>query len=132
MLPSKWKKLFYEVNTYLQETTTCTALQAGRIFSVSLSYLYLFNFGRGFCGSFFMLFPDAPAACNKEILKYFFPHCTSICMTLKNVSQIHKILVQNWGINNFVLRCVFFSRYVQLKSSFPNKENISGEIWDTL
>ena len=27
---------------------------------------------------------------------------------------------------------VFFSRYVQLKSSFSDEKNISGEAWDTL
>ena len=49
-------------------------------------------------------------------------------MGSKSVSQIFKILFQTGDINIFVLRGVFFSRYVQLKSSFPNEKNSSGEI----
>ena len=44
------------------------------------------------------------------------------------MSQILKILFQTGDIIFFVLYGVFFSRYVQLKSSFSDKENISGEI----
>ena len=53
-------------------------------------------------------------------------------MPLKNVSQIFKILFQTGDINIFVLRGVFFSRYVQLKSSFSDEKTITGEIWQTL
>ena len=49
-------------------------------------------------------------------------------MSLKSVSQIFKILFLTGDINIFVLRGAFFSRYVQLKSSFPDEKNISGEI----
>ena len=49
-------------------------------------------------------------------------------MSSKTVSQIFKILFQTGNINIFVLRGVFFSRYVQLKSSFSDEKNISGEI----
>ena len=38
-------------------------------------------------------------------------------MSLKSMSQIFKSLFQTGDINIFVLRGVFFSRYVQLKSS---------------
>ena len=38
-------------------------------------------------------------------------------MSLKSVSQIFKVLFQTGEINVFVLRHVFFSRYVQLKSA---------------
>ena len=51
---------------------------------------------------------------------------------LKNVSQIFKILFQTGDINIFVLRGVFVSRYVQIKSSFSGEKNISHEIRDTL
>ena len=51
---------------------------------------------------------------------------------LKNVSQIFKILIQTGDINIFVLRGVFFSKYVQLKGSFSYETKISGEICDTL
>ena len=43
-------------------------------------------------------------------------------MSSKSVSQIFKILFQTGDINIFVLRGVFFSRYVQLKSSFSDKK----------
>ena len=49
-------------------------------------------------------------------------------MSSKSVSQIFKILFQTGDINIFVLRGVFFGRYVQLKSSFCDEKNISGEI----
>ena len=49
-------------------------------------------------------------------------------MSSKSVSQIFKILFQTGDINVFVLRGVFFSIYVQLKSFFSDEKNISGEI----
>ena len=72
-----------------------------------------------------MLFP---ASCDKKILKKNLLYCTSICMISKSVSQIFKILFQTRSINIFVLRGDFFSRYVQLKSSFYNERNLRGEI----
>ena len=44
------------------------------------------------------------------------------------MSQIFKILFETGDINIFVLRCVVFRRYVQLKSSLSDEKNISGEI----
>ena len=43
-------------------------------------------------------------------------------MSSKSMSQIFKILFQTGDINIFVLRSVFLSRYVQLKSSFSDKK----------
>ena len=43
-------------------------------------------------------------------------------MSSKSVSQILKILFQFGDIDIFVPRGVFFSRYVQLKSSFTDEE----------
>ena len=45
-------------------------------------------------------------------------------MSSKRVSQIFKILFQTGDINIFVLRGVFFSRYVQLKSSLTKKTSV--------
>ena len=53
-------------------------------------------------------------------------------MNSKSMSQIFKIFFQTGDINIFVLRGVFFSRYVQLKSYFSDEKNISGEIRDIL
>ena len=49
-------------------------------------------------------------------------------MSSKIVSQILEVLFQTGDINVFVLRGVFFSRYVQLKSSFSDEKDISCEI----
>ena len=49
-------------------------------------------------------------------------------MSSKSVSQVFKILFQTGDINIFVLRGVFFSRYVQLKSLISDEKNISGGI----
>ena len=43
-------------------------------------------------------------------------------MSSKSVCQIFKILFQTGDINIFVLRGVFFNRYVQLNSSFSDKK----------
>ena len=51
-------------------------------------------------------------------------------MNSKSLSQIFKILFHTGDINIFVLRGVLFSRYVQLKISFSDKKDITGEIWD--
>ena len=47
-------------------------------------------------------------------------------MSSKIESQIFKILFQPGYINIFVLRGIFFSRYVQLKSSFSDKKKKSA------
>ena len=44
------------------------------------------------------------------------------------MSQIFKILLHTRNIKIFALCGVFFSKYVQLKSSFSVEKNISGEI----
>ena len=49
-------------------------------------------------------------------------------MSSKSVPQIFKVLFQTEDINIFVLRGFFFSRYVQLKSSFSDEKIITGEI----
>ena len=75
-----------------------------------------------------VVFPEAPASYDKKELKDFLLHCTFTCMSSKTVPGIFKILFQTGDINIFVLRGVLFSRYVQLKSSFSDKKNISSEI----
>ena len=89
------------------------------IFNIYI-YIFFFNLGHGFCGSFSMLFPEAPVYCDKAILKWFLLHCTSIRMTSKSVSQIFKISFQTGDINIFVLRGVFSRGYFRLKSSFSD------------
>ena len=43
-------------------------------------------------------------------------------MRSKSVSQVFEILFQTGDINIFALRGVFFSRYLQLKSSFSDEQ----------
>ena len=43
-------------------------------------------------------------------------------MSSNSVSQLFKVLFQTGDINIFILRGVFFSRYVQIKSSFLMKK----------
>ena len=47
-------------------------------------------------------------------------------LSAQKVSQIFKTLFQTGDINIFVLRGVFLSRYVQLKSSFSDEKNITA------
>ena len=49
-------------------------------------------------------------------------------MSSKGESQNFKILYETGDINLFILRGIFFSRNVQLKSSFSDERNISNEI----
>ena len=91
--------------------------RANILFEYSI-YIYIFIFGYGFCGSFSMLFPEGSGSCDKEILRNFLLHSTSISMSSKGLSQIFKIFFQTGYVNIFVLRGVVFSRYVQLKRSF--------------
>ena len=50
---------------------------------------------------------------------------TSMCMSSESVPHISKMLFLTRDINAFVLRSVFFRRYVQLRSSFSHENNIS-------
>ena len=52
-------------------------------------------------------------------------------MSSKSVSQIFKFLFQTGDINIFVHRSVFFSRYVQLKSSFSDEKKTSAVKFET-
>ena len=110
-------ELFYKVTTSLQRNPTCIGFQAEEIFTVNIKYTYFFNFRLGFCSSFSMFFPKAPASCgwtNFEIV--FFLYCTFICMSSKSVSYF-KSLISNCRYKYFCLSWCFFSRYVQLKNS---------------
>ena len=61
------------------------------------------NLGRGFCGSFPMLFPKAPASCCKDYYKLILLHFTSLFVSSKSMSEIFKVLLEAGGINIFVL-----------------------------
>ena len=68
-----------------------------------------------------MLFLEAPASCGKKNWNNFY------CIVLlfvwaQKLSQIFKILFQTGNINIFEIHGVFFSRSVQLKSSFSDEK----------
>ena len=69
-----------------------------------------------------MLFPEAPASCDKEILKKILLHCTSIRISSKPVSQTFKILFQTGDINLYVLRGVFLADLPNYKTPFLTKK----------
>ena len=79
-----------------------------------------------------MLFPKAPTSCCKKKNGLIFAALHFYIYELKKYVSDFKIFFQTGDINIFVLRGVFVSRYVQLKSSFSQEKNISGEIRDTL
>ena len=96
---------------------------AGRanIISEKIIYIFFSILGMVFVVLFQCYFQKLELLVVKKIWTNFC-WCTSICMSSK-VSHILKILFQTGDINIFVLCGVFFSRYVQLKSSFSDKKN---------
>ena len=132
MLLSEWENLSCSAKLINVCKKLPLALDCGKskYFSRYMIYIF-FSFGHSCYGSFPMLFSKAPALYCKKHLSQFFLHCTSIVINSKTVSQVFNILFQTKDINIFVLRCVLFSRYVQLKTSFSDEKNISIEIWHT-
>ena len=78
-----------------------------------------------------MLFPKAPVSSGNKNFEIIFAALYFCLYELKKYVSDFLILFQIGDINILVPRGVFFSRYVELKSSFSEGKNISGEIWDT-
>ena len=94
----KFDSLFYKIDTCLQRTTTSNGLKSKQIFSVNIWCIF-FNFGRGFCGSFSMLFPQVSAFCDTKNWNKFW--CIVLLFACaQKVSQIFKILFQKGDIKN--------------------------------
>ena len=110
---TKFESLFYKINTFLEKTTTCTGLQAEQILSVNI-YIHIFSIlGVAFAVPFLCYFQKKIELISAAL--YFY-----LC-ELKMYVSIFKILFQTGDINILVLRGVFFSRYVQLKSTFSDE-----------
>ena len=62
----KFESLFCKINTFAKNYHLHWIADRANILSKYIIHI-LFNFGRGFCGSFPMLFPKAPASCCKKI-----------------------------------------------------------------
>ena len=131
MLPSKWENLsrcstksidFWKKNYHLH-----WGLQTEQILSVNIQYTYFFNFGRGFCSSFSVLFPKPPLCLIKKKLNNFC--CIALLFEWAQKPYL-RFLKSYFKLEILIFfRGVFYSRYVQLnKSSFSEGKNISGDI----
>ena len=84
--------------------------------------IYFSMLGVAFTVPFLCYFQKLQLLVVKNVWTNFLLHSNSIFMSSKSVSQIFKTLLQIGDINIFVLRNVFFSRYVQLKSYFSDEK----------
>ena len=84
--------------------------------------IYFFNFGRGFCGFFSLLFTELQLLVIKKNWNIF---CSIVLLFVctQKVSQIFKTLFQTEDIDIFVLGRVFFSKYVHLKTYFSDEKH---------
>ena len=126
----KCESLFYKINTCLQKTTTCTGSQAEQILSANIWYTYFSILDVPFAILFLCYFQKLQLLAIKKFWTNFLD-CTLIFISAKGVSQIFKSYFK-LEILIFFSFVVFFSRYIQLKSSFSDEKNISREIWDSL
>ena len=141
MLASKWERLICCSTKLLhsckkKKIIACIGLQVEQILYIYMSYMlyicYIYTIlwvGFAFCSSFFF--------CHFQKLQLLVvkKFCCIILLFVwaqKVIPKIFKILFQTGDFTIFVLCCVFFSRYVQLKSSFSDENIISSEIWDKL
>ena len=109
----KFELFFYKINTSLQKATTCIGLQTEQRFSV---------LDVPFAIPFLCYFQKLQLLVIKKI-EIIFGALDFYLYELKSVSQILKTLKNLIGdINIFVLCGIFFSRYVQLKSSFSDEK----------
>ena len=145
MLASKWErliccstKLLHSCKKKKKKITAYIGLQVEQIlfiyiymsYMLYICYIYTILWvGFAFCSSFFF--------CHFQKLQLLVvkKFCCIILLFVwaqKVIPKIFKILFQTGDFTIFVLCCVFFSRYVQLKSSFSDENIISSEIWDKL
>ena len=123
----KFGSLLYKINTLLQKARQIVA-RANILFKHIINIFFPI-LGVLFAVSFWCYFQKLQLLLIKKKFEIIFDDCTSICVSSKSVSQISKILFQFGDINIFVLLVVSFSRYIQLKRSFSDENNISSEVW---
>ena len=91
-------------------------------YSMYIYYIHIFSILRvAFVVFYLCYFPKLQLFVVK---KFWHNFCCIVLMT-----QIFKILFQTEDINIFVSRGVFFSRYIQLKSSFSDYKDMSGKTY---
>ena len=126
MLLSKWENLNYcSTKLIYFETATSIRLEVEQIF-IQTYNIHIFQF-RAWHLQFLFCFISNVFLWQKKIEIIFAGFYYS-----KGLSQIFKILFQTWDINIFVLHDVFFSTYVQLKSSFSNEKHQRGNLRHSL
>ena len=111
----KFESLFCKINTLLQKTTTFIRLPAEQMFLVNIKYTYFSILDVAFAVPFLFYFWT------------YFCYIALLYLGAQKVSQIFRILFKTGDFNIFIVR-VFFSIYIQLKSSFSDEKSISGEI----
>ena len=125
----KFELLFYKINTCLPKPTTCIGLQAEQMFSVNTKYPYFSILSVAFVVPLLSYFQKLQLLAVKRFWTNF---CCIVLLYLWAQKVCLKFLKSYFKLEILIFRGVFFSRYVQLKSSFSDEKNISGEIWDTL
>ena len=104
-----------------KKTITCIGLQAEQILSLNIKYIYFFNLGWAFAVPFPCYFQKLILLVVKKIEIIF----AALYFYLESSkSSISSILFQTGDINIFVLRGIFFCRYVQLKTSAVKSETL--------
>ena len=129
MLSSKFESLFYKINTCLQKNFhfhwiggIANILCKNRIYNIYI-YIYIYSIlGVAFVAfaiSFPCYFQKLQILVVKKIWNNF---CCIVIVFVwaQKLSQILKIFFQFGSINIYVLHGLFFSRSVQLKSSFSD------------
>ena len=133
MLPSKWKNLS---RYYTKSIHFCKKLRLAFYSRHSKYSLWIYNvnifsiLGKVFADLFLCYFQRLQLLAVKNI-EIVFPALYFYLHELKTCNSEFWNLIETGGINIFVILSEFFSGYGQLKSSFSDKENISGKIWDT-
>ena len=123
----KFELLFYKINTFLQKTTTCIGLQAEQIFPVNTWYTYFFNFGRGFCGSFSMLFSKVPGSLqntwNFSCIVLLFVWAQKLCLRfLKSFLKLEILMFLSFGVSFLVDMFNWKSYFLTKKTSLVKSE----------
>ena len=116
----KFESLFYKINIFTKNYHLHWA--AGRANILSNYIIYIFStLGVAFAVPFWCYFQKLQLLVVK-IFEQIFCCIALLYLWAQKVSQFFKILFQIGDINIFVLRGIFFSRYVQLKSSFSDEK----------
>ena len=131
MLPSKWenvKRCSAKLIDFSEKLPLALDCKESK-YSQYIYNIHIFQFWRGLCGLFPLLFPKASASCCKtKFCCIVLPYLWAQKMFLRLLNPYFKLDI----LNICALCGAFFSRYVRIKSSFCDEKNISGEIWDTL